>query len=340
MRHARRSRNASHALVLAAICLLSWTNAAFAQPVGAPTPQDVQAASAAFAEGQRAQLRGDHARAAELFELANASAPSAAALRSAVRNRRAAGHAAQAATGALEALALYANDGATVQLANDVIAELSPRLARVTLECAPDCSATLDGRVLAVRAVARRELFVDPGSHVIRAEWPGHPPVEQTVAGVAGQPLAVRLDRPAAPVEPPAPVEPQPLVGRGLAPRQPDPPPPPPPAPPPPPSRAGLSPLFFWAGTGLTAVAVGLSVWSGLDTLSARDDYEAAPTRSGYEDGVDLEVRTNALLVTSAVLGAATVALGLLSTDWGGAEVEPVVGLGPDGALLGLRTEL
>jgi hypothetical protein len=87
-------------------------------------------------------------------------------------------------------------------------------------------------------------------------------------------------------------------------------------------------------------VAVGLAVWSGLDTLSARDDYEAAPTRSRYEDGVDLEVRTNALLVTSAVLGAATVALGLLHTSWGDGEVEPLVGLGPDGALLGIRGDL
>jgi len=293
----------------------------------------VQAAAAAFAEGQRAQLRGDNARAAELFEIANASAPSAAALRSAMRNHRAAGHAAQAATGALEALALYANDGATVQLANDIVAELSPRLARITLECAPECTATLDGRVLAAAAFARREVFVEPGAHQVRAEWAGHPPLEQTFAAVAATPATFRLERPPAAPEPPPPepVEPPPAEPVAL---------PPPPLPPAPSPRTGLPPAIFWAATGLTAVVCGLAVWSGLDTLSAEDDYEDAPTREGYEDGVDLEVRTNALFVTAAVVGAATVALGLFFTDWEPAEVEPVVAFGPDGGLLGFRSEL
>jgi hypothetical protein len=55
-------------------------------PLPAFAQEDVQAASAAFAEAQRAQLRGDFPRAAELFEIADQAAPSPAALRSAIRN--------------------------------------------------------------------------------------------------------------------------------------------------------------------------------------------------------------------------------------------------------------
>ena len=79
-----------------------------------------------------------------------------------------------------------------------------------------------------------------------------------------------------------------------------------------------MSPAVFWIGAGLTAVSGGLLLWSGLDTLSANDDYEDNPTRSGFEDGVDKERRTNILIGTTAVLGVATVAVGLFATDWGG----------------------
>lgn len=335
-------------LTLAAGCLLSLTSLASAQPQPQPTPPpaaappeapspvDVLAASNAFAEGQRAQLRGDHARAADLFELANATAPSAAALRSAMRNHRAAGHAAQAASDALEALSRYGEDGATVQLANGLLAELAPGLTRLTLECAPDCTITLDGRALGSAAFSRRELFVEPGSHTVRAAWPEHAPAEQRFDAVAGQAQTVHLDRPAAlaePTPPPAPLPaPAPVV---------EPPAPPPPAPAPPPRRrAGLPPVYFWAATGLTAVATGLAVWSGMDTLSARDEYVKAPTRARYDDGVTLELRTNALFVTSAVVGVATVALGLFFTDWGMAELEPVVALGDREVTLGLAGPL
>jgi hypothetical protein len=318
-----------------ALAVFLATTAAAAQPAppDGPSPQDVQAASEAFAEGQRAQLRRDYARAAELFEIANASAPSAAALRSAVRNHRAAGHAAQAATGALEALALYADDRPTVQLANEVITELSPRLGRVILECAPECTATLDGRVLSSRAITARQIFVDPGNHVLRAEWQGYPPVERTVSAVAGQAQTLHLDRPPAPEPPPEPTPPpvEPPV-EPIA--------PPPALPPPSPRSSGMSPAVFWIGTGVTAVLLGVSIWSGLDTLSARDDYRDDPTKERYDDGVQLELRTNALFVASGVLGAATIAIGLFLTDWQAGESAPVVALGPEGAILGWRGEL
>src|SRR5688572_12759748 len=53
--------------------------------------QDVSGAASAYSRGQQADLTGDHATAAELYELANSLAPSPEALRSALRARRNAG---------------------------------------------------------------------------------------------------------------------------------------------------------------------------------------------------------------------------------------------------------
>src|SRR5260370_26192182 len=83
--------------------------------------EDVDGAARAFEEGQRAQLHRDYARAADLFELADRSAPNAAALRSAIRNFEAAGNAAHAATLAAPAIERYPNDRAAPPPARPLI---------------------------------------------------------------------------------------------------------------------------------------------------------------------------------------------------------------------------
>ena len=97
---------------------------------------------------------------------------------------------------------------------------------------------------------------------------------------------------------------------------------------------------MFWVGAGLTAVAGGVLVWSGLDTLSARDDYEDNPTRDGYEDGVDREKRTNILIGATTVLGLATIGIGLFATDWKGSSSHAELRLGPARAELSWSGEL
>ena len=100
-----------HTISFACLCLVGWLvldtwvlgTSARAQQ----SSPDLQAAAEAFQQGQRAQVRGDFAQAAEMFDLANHSAPSAAALRSAIRMHQSAGHHAAAATRAAHALATY-----------------------------------------------------------------------------------------------------------------------------------------------------------------------------------------------------------------------------------------
>jgi hypothetical protein len=77
-------------------------------------------------------------------------------------------------------------------------------------------------------------------------------------------------------------------------------------------SRRGV----LWGGLAATALGIGLTTWSGLDTLSARDKYVATPTEQGYHDGVGRERRTNILLISTCVVAATTVAWGVI-TNWG-----------------------
>jgi hypothetical protein len=96
-------------------------------------------------------------------------------------------------------------------------------------------------------------------------------------------------------------------------------------------------------GAGAALAVTGLAVWSGLDTLSGVDDYEANPTRERLDEGQGKELRTNLLMVGGGVLAAATLVVALFLTDWGGGETEHVgVAIVPraQGASLVLAGEL
>src|SRR5262249_36877416 len=137
-----------------------------AQPDGA----DVAAAARAYEEGMRAQLRRDYAQAASLFELADRSAPSAAALRSAIRNHEAAGNVARALTLAVRADRRYPTAADTHKAADSVLARLAPSCAAVTVRCSPGCAVLVDGRVAAETA-SEHELYLAPGEHALVASW-------------------------------------------------------------------------------------------------------------------------------------------------------------------------
>ncbi|HEY3500764.1 MAG TPA: hypothetical protein VGK73_39000 [Polyangiaceae bacterium] len=297
--------------------------------------EDVQAASAAFAEAQRAQLRGDFPRAAELFEIADQAAASPGALRSAIRNREAAGQEARAGTLALRALARYPEDKDTRTFAESTLERLSPRLVRVRVTCDVACALTVDGGTVTPKAAPVNEFFVSGDPHTLEARWSGRDPVTRSLTGVTGQTVVIDIQAP--------PSRPQPATAPAA----------PPPAavistsePPPvtrdqPPASAksgsGISPAVFWIGAGLTVAAAGALTWSSLDTLSAKDDYEQNPTREGYEDGVDRQTRTNVLAGVTAGLGAITLGIGLFATDWGG---QASASIGPDHVALSFKGSL
>lgn len=300
------SRDARRPFSFSTSACVLWLLASPAAAQTAPRPEDVQAAGRAFQEAQSAQLRGDHAQAAELYDLAHRTAPSAAAMRSAVRMHQTAGHHARAANLANDAIHLYASDAATVTLANEVLTSLRPRLGLLHVVCTPECTLAVDGRALGSGTSERSELFVTPGTHWVLASWESQI-VEQSVEVALGAPVELALTRPELPALPVQ--EPEPLVVATA-----------PVAAPPPlvdESSTGLSPIFFGAAAGLTVLSGGFAIGLGVDMLGARDAYVRTPTESGWRDGVQRELRTNALIGTSIGLAALTLGLAFL-TDWDG----------------------
>lgn len=315
-----------------------------------PSPEAVAAAARAYSAGQLAQVNGDEARAAEMFELAHRSAPNSAALRSAIRMHRSAGHVAHAATLALEARELYANEANTLALATSTIAELEGQLARIEITCDPACTVSVDGLAFGERAGTRTSLFVDAGHHSVVASWrerSASSPAE-SFDGAGGSSHAFSFTPPAVAATPavtpdiattpaaepettstPASSAPPVEVDRG--------------------SSSGLSPAFFAIGAGLTAVSLGVAIGFGVDMLSARDAYVAAPTETGWRDGVGRELRTNVMIGTTIGLAALTLTMALL-TDWDGAPASGTAahesaprfafGASPDGAYGSLELDL
>jgi hypothetical protein len=93
-----------------------------------------------------------------------------------------------------------------------------------------------------------------------------------------------------------------------------------------------LSPTWFFVGGGVTAVLLGVTVWSGLDTNKARDEFDQNPTQDGLDSGRSKQTRTNVLLVGTALAGVTTATLGLFFTNWKSTkkqQSDTALGLGP-----------
>jgi hypothetical protein len=93
-------------------------------------------------------------------------------------------------------------------------------------------------------------------------------------------------------------------------------------------ARAGLAPAWFFVGVGVTALASGLTLASGLDAVAKHDQFAANGCGSGATGprasdcdargraGESAQLRTNLLLGASSVLAVATVAVGVFAVRW------------------------
>lgn len=290
----------------------------FAAALSAPARADVTAAARAFADGQAAQLEGDHARAAQSFELAYTIQPSKEALRSAVRARQQNGQLSRAATLAEELEAKYPEDEASMKLASEILTEARPKLGRVTVACTPACSLALDGRALSLVAAEKHIFYVNPGSQSLDASFEKGGTATRTITPEAGADLTVELVRPAD-LPPPKPfgsdppkkeLPPRPIE-RDVA------------------ESHGISPVVTFVGAGVTIVLGAVAIWSGVDTVSAHDAYVAMPTQAGWDDGRAKQLRTNLLWAGTAAAGVSTALIAVFWTDWKGHGAEPPVAVAP-----------
>ena len=82
-----------------------------------------------------------------------------------------------------------------------------------------------------------------------------------------------------------------------------------------PPDDSGLGIGWLVVGTLATAGLGAAATWSGIDTQNAASVYDEAPTEEGYNDGKNLELRTNILLGATALAATGTVIIAIF-TDW------------------------
>jgi hypothetical protein len=105
-----------------------------------------------------------------------------------------------------------------------------------------------------------------------------------------------------------------------------------------------MPPGVFWTGLGLTAAVGGLTIWSGVDTLSGVDAYEENPSEERYDAGQRKERRTNALIGATAGLAFVTVLTAFFTDFEGDPEDEDrasvTIAPSTDGAMLYVRGAL
>ena len=270
--------------------------------------EERDAATRVFEEGERAYRAGDFSRAAEHFEEAHRKAPHPAPLWNAARSWEKAGEIARAANGYARYLREAPGDAPDRDEAGKALAGLGARLGRIEVFAPEAEDVRIDDQPLEGTSV-----YVHPGSHVLEGRVRGIA-VRRTEVLEAGSVRSVALvAENAAPAPKETPKEaPRPRVmGPRVAPKA-----------APQTSRPWLVPALV-AGGAATAVSAGLLAWSGLDTLAARRDFDAAPSQDKLDAGRDKQLRTNALVGVSLGLGAITGALGSVwLAGRGGAEVK------------------
>jgi hypothetical protein len=307
-----------------------------------PSAEDIKVAGAEFDLGKQSYKKRAWADAAEHFEAADARAPSAVAIELAVRARDKAGQLDRAATLAELARKRHPKEASLVKLAEGVVKRARGKLHALSVKCEPGCDLVLGTKLVHGGAARERLVFLNPGGVQVSASWPGDrsrvAPVNAVEGGTGELAFEAPPEEKPAPTEPAAPVAvtapvrgtPKPVttrVGAGGS------------------GGDGLPPAVFFIGAGLTVVAGGFTIWSGIDTQNnpGTDAVREACAGKGescpeYQDGVERQNRTNILLGVTAGLAVTSGVIGALFTDWSGgskkqgARVEPFVGLGAVGA--------
>ncbi len=289
-------RRSAYALV--ACLALSLAGSATAAEV---TPAQKKEAAALFRKGTAAFKKHDYLAAAAAFEEANSVAPHPAALFNAAKAYERAGELAPAANLCARYLRDAPEDDKRRDKARGLLAELRPKLGRITVIAVDAEDITLNGEPLELE-----ETYVNPGDHQVAGRF-GYTKARRNVNVVAGSLERVTLEPKKAKAVATLDEE---LPEEDAPPDEAD------------DEAKGLSPTIFYVGVSATVVLAGATVWSGLDTNSARDEFDKNPTPDGLEEGESKQKRTNLLLGVTALAGVATGVIAYF-TDFSGKKPPP-----------------
>lgn len=289
----------------------------------AETPKTDRAAAAReFDDAVTRFEQADYAGAARAFLRADDLAPSSDAIHNAIAAARKANDHLLVATAAERAIARPNERQELVTEAREALVVAARSLAQIDLNCTPaPCRLLVDGK-----PSASGKRYVLPGAYsAVAVAEDGNRTEERLTlaagvsysvvihavkAGEATQAAAVSTraaDQPAAPKEAERSRERAPSEARADdSPRV---------------STKPLSPTVFYVGAGVTAALIGLNVWSGIDTLSAKDNLPTPPTTADLDEVRAKETRSNVIFGSVLVVGAATALAGFLWVDWGGESV-------------------
>lgn len=306
-----------------------------------PDPAKLKAASDSFASGASSFKAERWEEAAAHFEAADASAPSAQALRLAIKSRTKAGQTARAATLAALANDRHTDDQELNQVAKEAL-DAAGKLHKVSVSCASPCLLAAGNKIVHGDARMRWTVYLEPGDVTIGASFLSKITAEdQKVTAVAGKSSSIRFE--------PKKDGAGPAAGGGGS------------------SEGGgttggatgdggttgdggsgegasdtgpvtpdegkdtwrIHPAPFVVSLVLTAGAGATTIWSGIDTIEnpgeERVKEECAgkgPECPAFQEAQSNELRTNALIGVTAGLAALTVVFAIV-TDWGGSD-DPV----------------
>jgi hypothetical protein len=275
-----------------------------ARATAAGDDDDKAAAQQQFQAGQKAFAAGDFRAAAEAFEEAYRRKPHHAPLWNAARAWYRAGESVRAANLYAKYLREAPPGTKDRDSAQQALKELSGKLGKISVQSTGPTDLAVDDAPVDANGV-----YVAPGEHAVSGKS-GKDPVKKSVTVEAGQSLSVTLDPP-----PPPPVQPRIVI-----------------APAPPPKGFHLPWIAVAVGGALSLGAGGVTVWSGLDSKSKRDDFtthfnDKTATQDQLDKGKATEVRTNILLGVTAGLVVLT-GVAALFVDWGGNSKSGYVGPG------------
>lgn len=255
---------------------------------------DRKQAAKDFAEGDKAFKAGSYKHAAESYERAYKRLPHPSSLWNAARAWHRAGERARAANLYAQYLREAPASARDRNSAQKALKDLSNRLARVEIHATDIEDVKVDGTPIDTPAV-----YVTPGAHVVEGRTKDSRPVRQAQNVEAGDVVSVALVpppiAPAKSVEPEKPADKKPAAGGG---------------------GGGWSPAVFYVGGAVTLALAGVSVWSGLDTLQAKNAFDQNPTPDALDAGRQKQLRTNILIGATAGVGVLTLAAAAFFVDW------------------------